>query len=151
MKILMKIPMKKLPLTLILVLCISGAAFAHSAMDRFWGEVPVDMLLSGDVLIVKPLIVPEGVTLTIDPGTVVRFERFAGGNRIVVKGRLVAVGAKDKFIKFIEKDKGSGPWFGIEFVDGGRGRLERCIIEGATDGIRDPMKGAITKDVNFAR
>jgi hypothetical protein len=138
-------------LVFIAILGISGLAFAHGAMDRFWGEVPVDMLLSGDVLIVKPLIVPEGVTLTIDPGTVVRFEKFSGGNRIVVKGKLVAVGTKDKLIKFIPKDKGSGPWYGIEFVDSGRGRIERCLIQGATDGIRDPRKGATTKDVNFAR
>jgi hypothetical protein len=142
--------MKKFPLALIFVLCLTSLAFAHGAMDRFWGEVPVDMLLSGDVLIVKPLIVPEGVTLTIDPGTVVRFEKFPGGNRIVVKGQFVAVGAKDKLIKFIPRDKGSGPWYGIEFT-GGHGRLERCIIQGASAGIKDPMKGAVTKDVNIAR
>jgi hypothetical protein len=147
----MKILMKKFPLALIFVLCLFSLAFAHGAMDRFWGEVPVDMLLSGDVLIVKPLIVPEGVTLTIYPGTVVRFENFPpGGNRIIVKGRLVAVGVKDKLIKFIPKDKGSGPWYGIEF-SGGHGRLERCIIQGASVGIKDPMKGAVTKDVTFAR
>lgn len=137
-------------MVLVLVLTFSGVAFAHTAMNKFWGEVPVDMLLTGDVLIVKPLIVPEGVTLTIDPGTVVRFEKTAkGDNRIVVRGRLVAVGSKDKVIKLVPKDSSSGPWHGIVFEGGGTGRIENCIFEKASKGITDPGRKAQLKDVSF--
>lgn len=137
-------------MVLIMVLTFSGVAFAHNAMNKFWGEVPVDMLLTGDVLIVRPLVVPEGVTLTIDPGTVVRFERSAkGDNRITVRGRLVAVGSKDKVIKFMPKDGSSGPWHGIDFEGNGTGRIENCIFEKASKGITDPGRKAQLKDVTF--
>lgn len=141
---------KKVGLALLLTLFLSGVAFAHTAMNKFWGEVPVDMLLTGDVLIVKPLVVPEGVTLTIDPGTVVRFERSPkGDNRITIRGRLVAAGARDKVIKFMPKDRSSGPWRGIEFEGDGTGRIEKCIFEKASKGITDPGRKAFVKDVSF--
>ena len=137
-------------MVLVLVLTFSGIAFAHTAMNKFWGEVPVDMLLSGDVLIVKPLIVPEGVTLTIDPGTVVRFEKTAkGDNRIVVRGRLFAVGARGNVIKFMPKDGSSGLWHGVDFEGSGTGRIENCIFEKASKGITDPGRKAQLKDVSF--
>jgi len=121
----------------------SGHASAHSAMNRFWGEVPVDMTLTGDVLIVKPLIVPEGVTLTFEPGTVVRFEKSKdGANRIVVRGRLTAVGAKGSPIRFIPKDGESGPWQGVVFEGAGRGKMEHCVLTGSTAGVKAP-KGAV--------
>ena len=120
---------KKVGFALVLFMCFSGVAFAHNAMNKFWGEVPVDMLLTGDVLIVKPLIVPEGVTLTIDPGTVVRFEKTAkGDNRIVVRGRLVAVGSKDKVIRFVPKDSSNWQWHGIDFEGSGTGRIETVSL-----------------------
>ena len=133
-----------------LTLCFFGVAFAHTAMNKFWGEVPVDMLLAGDVLIVKPLIVPEGVTLTIDPGTVVRFEKTGkGDNRITVRGRLVAVGSRGKVIKFVPRDPSSGPWHGIDFEGGGTGRIENCVFEKASKGITDPDRKAFVKEVSF--
>ncbi len=55
-------------MVLVMVLIFSGVAFAHTAMNKFWGEVPVDMLLTGDVLIMKPLVVPEGVYPDYRPG-----------------------------------------------------------------------------------
>ncbi|MGA2192811.1 MAG: hypothetical protein ABSG42_05460, partial [Nitrospirota bacterium] len=127
--------MKKYLIAAAIVLSVSAAAYGHNAMNRFWGEAPVDMLLSGDVLIVKTLTVPEGVKLTIDPGTVVRFEGSDGGtNRIVVRGELSAAGTKEKPITFMPKAKGSGPWYGIEFQGAGRGSLSHCVIQGASAG-----------------
>jgi hypothetical protein len=135
---------------LFVVIVFPVVAFSHSAMDRFLGEVPVDMQLSGDVLVVRTLVVPEGVTLTISPGTVVRFEKSAdGGNRIAVEGRLVAVGTREKPIRFIPKDKGSGPWYGVEFRAGGRGRMEHCVLEGASAGVKDPGGRAALRETYF--
>ncbi|MBI5695047.1 MAG: hypothetical protein HZC51_04780 [Nitrospirae bacterium] len=144
--------MTRLLVTVALVLAVTAPAIAHTASNRFWGEVPVDMLLSGDALIVKPLVVADDVTLTIEPGTVVRFEGSKdGGNRIVVKGRLVAVGTKGKPIRFIPKDAKCGPWYGLEFAAGGGGRIENCIIEGATKGIVDEGKKVSVKGVSFVK
>lgn len=138
-------------LSLVAALClIPAAALAHSALNRYWGEVPVDMLLSGDVLVVKTLTVPEGITLTIEAGTVVRFEGTKdGGNRILVKGRLVAVGLPGKPIRFIPKGADSGPWYGVEFQGKGEGRIERCVFEGASKGVVDPGKRAKVKGLTF--
>ncbi|HLB25899.1 MAG TPA: hypothetical protein VJM83_06185 [Nitrospirota bacterium] len=142
--------MRRVLASLTLLLGFAGAAFAHSALNRFWGEVPVDMLLSGDVLIVKPLVVPEDVKLTIDAGTVVRFEKSRdGGNRIIIRGELVAAGTKEKPIRFVPKDGASGPWYGIEFAGPGRGRIERCIFEKASAGLHDPHGRVQVRDVSF--
>jgi hypothetical protein len=142
--------MKRIAVILYLMVLVPSLVRAHSALNRFWGEVPVDMLITGDVLIVKPLVVPEDVTLTVEPGAVVRFEKTPGGdNRIVVKGRLVAVGAPGREIRFVPKDEASGPWLGIEFQPGSSGRVERCIIAGASRGIVDPGRRAAVKDAVF--
>ncbi len=139
--------MKKFIPALLLILCFSVPASAHSPMNRFWGEVPVDMDLSGDILIVKTLTVPKGVTLTIEPGTIVRFEPSAN-NGIVVSGRLVAVGTKDRPIQFIPKD-GKGFWRGLEFTSGGQGNIENCVMEHAQKRIIGPAGKVVLKEVKF--
>jgi hypothetical protein len=138
----------RIVLIILAFIVVPAAAYAHSAMDRFWGEVPVDMTISGDVLVTKPLIIPEDVTLTIEPGTVVRFEGSDNGdNRIVVKGRLVAAGTGDKPVRFIPKDGNSGPWYGIEFAAGSTGRLEHCVIKGSANGLKYAGPKVVIKDV----
>ena len=98
----------------------------------------------------REVVVPEGVTLTIDPGTVVRFEKTAkGDNRITVRGRLVAAGLRDKIIKFVPKDSSNGLWRGIDFESGGTGRIENCIFEKASKGVTDPGRKAFVKEVSF--
>jgi len=127
---------------------IPAAAFAHSAMDRFWGEVPVDMTISGDVLVTRPLTVPQDVTLTIEPGTVVRFEGSKNGdNRIVVEGRLVASGTAHEPVRFVPKDDKSGLWYGIEFRPGATGMLEHCVVEGSVNGVKSAGPGVGISDV----
>ncbi len=139
--------MRKIILSAFVFLCFSGIALAHSPMNRFWGEVPVDMDLSGDILIVKTLTVPAGVKLTIEPGTIVRFEP-SETNSIVVKGELIAIGTKAKPIRFIPKD-GKGFWRGIEFTSGGHGDMEDCVFQNAQKRIIGAGKEVILKDINF--
>ncbi|MHB8173553.1 MAG: hypothetical protein ACYDFU_03715 [Nitrospirota bacterium] len=139
--------MRKIILSVFVFLCFSGIALAHSPMNRFWGEVPVDMDLSGDILIVKTLTVPACVKLTIEPGTIVRFEP-SETNSIVVKGELIAIGTKTKPIRFIPKD-GKGFWRGIEFTPGGRGNIEDCLFLHARKRIIGAGGKVILKDVRF--
>jgi hypothetical protein len=108
------------------------------------------MLITGDVLIVKPLIVPKDVTLTIDPGTVVRFEDTGGGNAIIVHGMLVATGSTDSRIVFMPKDDKAGPYRGIVF-EGGSGVMMNCDVVGATEGIYDPGGKVRLVDVEVKR
>jgi len=125
----------------------ASVAWAHSAMNRFWGEVPVDILISGDVLVVKPLIVPEGVTLTIDKGATVRFEKTASSdNRIVVKGALVVAGTKESPVRFIPKEPGN-KWQGISFEAGARGLMQYAVLDGSSKGYGSPPKGILIKEV----
>ncbi|MEM7393632.1 MAG: right-handed parallel beta-helix repeat-containing protein, partial [Verrucomicrobiota bacterium] len=61
------------------------------------------------------VVVPEGRTLTIEPGASIHFKPRAG---LVVKGTLIAVGRKENAIVF-SRDSGRDKdlWAGIRFVD----------------------------------
>jgi hypothetical protein len=69
--------------------------------------------------------VNAGVTLTIQPGVTVAGDVF---DRLVVKGRLVAVGTAANPIVFTsEADNGPDQWQGILF-NGGTGQLNQTIV-----------------------
>jgi len=65
-----------------------------------------DTVWKGDILINGTVSVKKGVTLTIEPGTVVKFKRLdrdtngVGDGEILIEGRIVARGTKDKKIIF---------------------------------------------------
>jgi hypothetical protein len=69
--------------------------------------------------------VNAGVTLTIQPGVTVAGD---GGERLEVKGRLVAIGTVASPIVFTsEADNGPEQWQGILF-NGGTGQLNQAIV-----------------------
>jgi hypothetical protein len=71
------------------------------------------------------LTVNTGVTLTMQTGAVLMSD---GGERLVVKGRLVAVGTAANPVVFTsEADNGPEQWQGILF-DGGTGYLNHTIV-----------------------
>ncbi len=84
------------------------------------GEITSDITLRAvDTNILKGFVyVVDGVTLTIEPGTVVKGEKASMGSLIVERGgKIMAEGAKDKPIVFTsDQSKGSrtyGDWGGI--------------------------------------
>lgn len=72
------------------------------------GLIAEDMTLYPDVhyIVTQTLAVPEGVTLTIKPGTVLKFKDKAGMN--TSKGSLKCVGTPDSMIVFTMADRETG-------------------------------------------
>ncbi len=100
------------------------------------GEVPVGALDAdtvwgpddGQFRVEGELTVPEGVTLTILPGTTVFFDTHA---RLIVGGTLDARGTAEAPIR-LTRTPGVGSWDGIHFVDSAGGNVIRhAIIEHA--------------------
>ncbi len=113
------------------------------------GALPDDECWSGEVVITGDVIVPRGVTLTIQPGTVIRFPALNddqyGGNDIsrsemIVRGSLIAVGTEENPIVFSSASSSPAPgdWGGIQVVTDeadGTVRLSHATIEYASVGL----------------
>ncbi len=71
------------------------------------GVIKEDMTLHAGVhyIVTTPIAVPEGVTLTIEPGTVLKFKESVGIN---VEGHVKAVGTPEGRIVFTKDELGNG-------------------------------------------
>lgn len=58
------------------------------------------------------LTIPAGVSLTIEPGTLVYFDP---GTRMVIRGQLVAEGGENALIRFTRTPDSAGTWTGLQF------------------------------------
>jgi hypothetical protein len=81
-------------------------------------------------LVTGAIEVPEGATLTIEPGVEVRFQDWVP---LTVRGCLLAVGAEGDSIRFHAEDPATG-WHGLRFLDTGTNdqstsELAYCIVE----------------------
>ena len=75
--------------------------------------------------------VPEGVTLTVLPGTTVFFESDSG--LLIDGGRLTAEGEEFQPIRFTKAPELDGSWNGIQFTDSTENnRITHAILEHAT-------------------
>ena len=104
-----------------------------------------DTVWSGEVSVTRDVLVPEGVVLTILPGTTVHVspsestktdpEYMSPLTEITVRGTLRAEGTKESPIIFVISDGDkSSDWAGI-MVDGGKVFLRSCRIENAETGL----------------
>ncbi len=123
-----------------------------------------DTVWEGRVHVTGDVLVKEGATLTVMPGTVVRFDTIAPkldkdggrnmfstdspyfpGAEIIVKGRIYAVGTADEPITFTSADKAAKPgsWGAISLL-GSRGDIiEFCRIYYAYDGVHNHGSTAV--------
>jgi hypothetical protein len=94
---------------------------------------------SGEIFIPQGVEVAEGITLTIEPGTVVKFKHWRYGytepserSALVVRGTLRAIGTAEKPIRFTSDapDPKHKDWQGIIFYQPSVDSiLDYCIIE----------------------
>lgn len=90
------------------------------------------------------VVVSSGATLTVAPGTVVRFKPYRAGMRpdlrlrLRVEGRLVAKGRSGAPIRFTtaHKEPLNGDWHGMELVDSQGSHITHALIEYAERGLR---------------
>lgn len=115
---------------------------AHNASKS--GTLIRDEIWSGEIHVTDHIFVPKGVTLTIEPGTVVKFKHYRGYKEpwkrlgITTTGTLKAVGTPEKQIWFTSdaKDPANGDWHMIRFEDAGTDSIIKyAVIEFAQQGI----------------
>lgn len=100
------------------------------------GELAEDEIWSGKVAVEGELIIPREVSVTVMPGTIVRFKpgtRPPG--RIVIRGSLYAQGNPDRPILFTSASPSprEGDWEGLIFAPEGMGSaLRSCIFQNYT-------------------
>lgn len=103
-----------------------------SYADKLLSE---DTVWRGEVLVEGAVTVAPQATLTVQPGTVVRFRKTEGREALLlVQGRIVASGTKDEPIRFTSgfAAPAAGDWQGVTLLGSEkRNLLENCRIEGA--------------------
>ncbi|RJQ45884.1 MAG: right-handed parallel beta-helix repeat-containing protein [Nitrospiraceae bacterium] len=107
---------------------------------------------SGEVAVDQDTLVPEGVTLTILPGTIIRImpsestktepEFLSPQTEITVRGTLVADGTESSPVTFHTAGEKRSDWAGI-IVDGGKVSMRFSVVRDAETGI-DLIKGSVS-------
>lgn len=114
-----------------------GSPEGVSNTTRF-GVLSSDETWSGEILVTEQVVVPEGVTLNIEPGTVVKFRHYRGykepGRRIglsVEGGILRALGTPERQIWFTSDavEPVNGDWSGIMLGNTATSALDYVIVE----------------------
>lgn len=115
-----------------------------------------DTAWRGEVFVEGSLTVAPQTTLTLEPGTVVRFRRTVAGEGagplLLVQGRLVVRGSAEAPVRFTSSfpDPRAGEWQGIVFLGSEKKNLlEQCRVEGAVVGIDTSFSTVTLKDVSL--
>lgn len=118
-----------------------------------------DTVWNGRVEIAGRVVVSRRATLTILPGTVVRFRKIdrdkdgIGDGELRVLGRLVAAGTPRQRIRFMsaEKKPRPGDWsYILLFTSGAENVLRYCVVEHAFTGLQAHFSRAVVSDSVFA-
>jgi len=108
---------------------IDIGALEYVASTQVCGTINTNTTWSGNVLITCNVLVGNGKTLTIEPGTEVK---FLGKFHLDIDGRLLAVGTQDSMITFTCHNPNEG-WYGIDFVStsasNDTSKIEYCVIK----------------------
>ena len=119
---------------------IADVGTSANPLDKS-GELVTDEVWAGKVLVSGDVLVPEGVTLTIQSGTVVGFEPADPPYQLIVQGALYAEGEPDNFITFgslgtADEEPKPGDWAGISIDAASQNaRISYCRIENAVNGV----------------
>ncbi len=127
-----------------LLVCPVGNALAKPLiMEK--GVIKSDTTWEKEVLVKGDIEVAKGATLTIMPGTVIKFvkiEKYGPAKlykdkatyfpraELVIRGKIIAQGTKDKMIVFTSAEKSPNPadWGAINLLDTKDNILEYCEI-----------------------
>ena len=122
--------------------------------------IKTDTGWSGDIVINGTVHVARGVTLSIAPGTVIKFRKFdkngdgTGDAMITVGGKLTARGTSEKMIRFTsyEEKPDKRDWsYVLLFVSGDESIIEYCIFEYAFTGVQVHFSNSKISDSVFTK
>jgi len=116
-----------------------------SSMIQEKGDIlQEDETWSGEILVTRTVVVPEGVTLRIEPGATIKFEHYRGYREphqkcglTVAGGTLKAIGTPEKQIIFTSDAVNpiNGDWNGISLVNTKDSKFDYVIVEFGEIGI----------------
>ena len=140
----------------------AGEAMAGGAAAG--GTLPVrgirsDETWRGEVRVRGSVVVQKGATLTIMPGTVVRFERIdvdgdgIGDSELYIEGELAAEGTRERPIVFTSAEKDPAPrdWKYLFINLSPRAVLAHCVSEYAFSGVQIHFSRASVSGCTFRR
>jgi len=115
------------------------------------GTLTQDEIWSGEIYVVDHVLVPEGVTLTVEPGTIVKVQPYRGYKSpegclsIRVEGTLLVNGMPDHLVRFTSDSQEpiNGDWRGLVLIDSDDSVIKYAIIEFGKQGISGYNSDAI--------
>ncbi len=137
------------PLFCLLLLLAAGELYAHPNARFYKGDITVPTSWEGTIRLTGTVVIREGITVTVEPGTEVLVQPNIGAD-IVVRGRLLVRGVPWKPV-FFDTAGGcaSGPWGGIVFEGGSTGILEHATIRCSSSGITGDLRGVTQTGVDI--
>ena len=147
---------------------LGGCAKKEPLLELSSQTLGKDTTWQGTVLIKGDIYVPPGVTLTVLPGTTVKFARIDEKSdqnqfgvdspyypeaELIIRGRLIAKGDKDKIIVFTSAEVDARPkdWGAINFLGGDGNVLEYAKILFAYNGVHGHGAQARISHCEFAK
>jgi hypothetical protein len=121
------------------------------------GAVAADSVWSGAVTVIGQVVVKKGLTLTILPGTTVRFAWLdedgngIGDGELNVEGRLVARGTRDQPITFTSAREQPAPkdWTYVMISTSRESVVEQCVFEYAFTGLQVHLSSVVVRNNRF--
>ncbi|MHB8834610.1 MAG: NosD domain-containing protein [Candidatus Methylomirabilia bacterium] len=123
------------------------------------GGIAADSVWRGEVTVVGQVVVKKGATLTIEPGTTVRFAwsdedgNGIGDGELAVEGSLLARGTRERPITFTSAREQPAPkdWTFL-IISTSRGSLvERCVFEYGFTGLQVHLSSVTVRNNRFRR
>lgn len=132
------------------VLLLSCAvASAHPNARFYRGDITVSTSWEGVIRLTGKVVIREGATVTVDPGTEVLVQPGAG-NDIEVRGRLLVRGVPEKPVLFDTAGGcAAGPWGGILFRPGSVGVFEHAKVRCSATGLSGDLAGVTRTGLTF--
>ena len=121
-----------------------STAVYTSSVSAKGGVLRRDEIWSGQIHVTETVIVPKGITLTIEPSTTVQFRHYRGYREpwrkvglIITGGTIKAIGTPSQQIWFTSdaEDPINGDWQGISVLDSSNSEFRYAIVEFAELGI----------------
>ncbi|MBU0480116.1 MAG: right-handed parallel beta-helix repeat-containing protein [Proteobacteria bacterium] len=152
----------------LLLLLSSGGCSRQESVEIRMGTLEKDTTWSGQVTVTGDVYVPPGVTLTVLPGTIVRFKRIEENMdnnlygldspyypvaEIIIRGKLLAVGTPDKNIVFTSAELEPQPadWGAINFLGSEGNVVKYTKLFHAYNGIHAHGSSVEISDCEFVK
>ena len=147
-----------IPMVMFFLFTTNPAICSAKSLMLYDQVIRRDTTWSGEITIEGVVVVGRGATLTIAPGTTIRFRKIdrnkdmIGDSEIRVLGRLLAVGTPDKMITFSSAAKKPAPkdWsYVLIFTSGKENYVRYCRFKGAFSGLQVHFSVAVVTDNVF--